>query len=74
MLLYSVTLSYIMLHYITLHCSLPEASTYEMFDKGSPKPMSTTMGFATLLRKPPCYCYCCYCYYCYYYYYYYYYY
>jgi len=31
--------------------TLPEASTYEMFDKGSPKPMSTTMGFATLLRK-----------------------
>jgi len=30
---------------------LPPAATYQMFDKGNPKPNSTTMAFAGLLRK-----------------------
>jgi len=31
--------------------SLPPTETFAIFDKGNAKPMSTTMGFATLLRK-----------------------
>mmetsp|Transcript_69193 Transcript_69193/g.195337 ORF Transcript_69193/g.195337 Transcript_69193/m.195337 type:complete len:448 (-) Transcript_69193:62-1405(-) len=30
---------------------IPETGTYTLFDKGNPKPMSTTMAFASLLRK-----------------------
>jgi len=30
---------------------LPDHSNYQIFDKGSAKPMSSTMGFATLLRR-----------------------